>query len=80
VRIFLPPKEKRSNGLLYQELGNRLRAHREQLGMTQSEVARRMKLSRPSVVNIEAGRQAVSVAQLVRFVSILKSSYGDLLP
>lgn len=41
--------------------GNRLRFHREQLGWTQAELARRAGISRPAVSAIEIGRVAPSI-------------------
>lgn len=49
------------------ELGQRLRAAREACGMTQEEVAGRMDLSRPTIVQIELGNRAVSSIELDQF-------------
>jgi Zn-dependent peptidase ImmA (M78 family)/transcriptional regulator with XRE-family HTH domain len=47
-----------------QELGSRLRAAREGCRMTQEQVAQHLGLSRPTVVQIEAGNRSVSSLEL----------------
>ena len=42
---------------LYSELGRKIRHVRESKQLTQGELAKRLGISRASVVNIEAGRQ-----------------------
>jgi Zn-dependent peptidase ImmA (M78 family)/transcriptional regulator with XRE-family HTH domain len=49
-----------------QELGRRIRAARDVCGMTQDDVAARLGVSRPSVVQIEAGNRAISSLELDR--------------
>jgi len=49
-----------------QELGRRIRAARDACGMTQDAVAAHLSLSRPTVVQIEAGNRAVSSLELDR--------------
>jgi len=49
-----------------QELGARIRAAREASRMTQDEVAKHLVLSRPTVVQIEAGNRSVSSLELDR--------------
>jgi transcriptional regulator with XRE-family HTH domain len=43
--------------ILYHLLGQRIQQEREKAGISQSELARRLQMSRTSIVNIEAGRQ-----------------------
>ena len=63
------------------EVGVRLRAAREERArLTQLAFAKAVGLSRPSVANIENGRQQISVAQLLRFASVLNVDPCDLLP
>jgi transcriptional regulator with XRE-family HTH domain len=45
-------------------LGARVRTRRAQLGLTQHALAARSGFSRPSIANVEAGRQNVSLRQL----------------
>lgn len=49
-----------------QELGTRIRAAREASHMTQDEVAKHLGVSRPTVVQIEAGNRSVSSLELDR--------------
>lgn len=42
---------------VYQSLGARVRMIRETLGLSQADLAKKVGLTRVSVVNIEAGRQ-----------------------
>lgn len=68
--------EVRFHGLL----GQAIRTRREQLGLTQEQVAKALALSRTSIVNIEKGRQRLIVFQLVRLASALRCEVVDLLP
>lgn len=52
------------------EIAKRLRAAREQCGLSQGQVAEMMKLQRPSISEIEAGRRGVSAEELARFSKI----------
>jgi len=45
--------------IVYKQIGLRIRSIRETLGVTQSELAERVGLTRTSIVNIEAGRQRI---------------------
>jgi transcriptional regulator with XRE-family HTH domain len=57
------------------ELGERLRRSREYLGLSQSEVAEHMHLSRPAITNIEAGRRKVSTFELARLAQLYRQPY-----
>lgn len=48
--------------------------------MSQDELAGAASLSRTSIVNIERGRQGVSIATLYRLAAALVCSPGELLP
>lgn len=50
--------------LTSQELGRRIRAAREASGLTQDEVAKHLAVSRPTIVNTEAGNRDVSSLEL----------------
>ncbi|MDE3102666.1 MAG: helix-turn-helix transcriptional regulator [Chloroflexota bacterium] len=52
-------------------LGVRLRATRERLGLSQAEIARRLKAQPPYVAAVEAGRVNVTIGQLGRIASAL---------
>jgi transcriptional regulator with XRE-family HTH domain len=65
---------------LYEALGKAIRARREALDLTQSEVSDSVGMSRGSVTNIECGRQSLLVDQLYKFAEALKTTPTDLLP
>lgn len=48
----------------YIKLGNRINSLRVVKGMTQDELAKKMKLQRTSIANIEAGRQRMLLHQV----------------
>lgn len=61
-------------------VGAAIRAERDRLGITQDDLAQRLGMSRPSVANIEKGRQQISVAQLLSFSKALGVAAASLLP
>lgn len=66
---------------IYQEIGAQVAARRNALGLTQAEVARKVGMSRPSVANVEVGRQRVLVHQLYSLARALEmDDPRDLLP
>jgi transcriptional regulator with XRE-family HTH domain len=66
---------------LYRRLGRAVAKRREELGMTQGEVAEKLGLSRASLANLESGRQRIMVHQLFALVNALKlNSILDLVP
>ncbi|MDB5093164.1 MAG: hypothetical protein JWO85_1265 [Candidatus Eremiobacteraeota bacterium] len=60
-------------------LGARVRARREALALTQAALAARAGISRPSVANVEAGRQNVGLRQLVSLAQALDVELASLL-
>lgn len=44
---------------IYEAFGRRVAVRRRELGLTQADLARRIRMSRASVANIESGRQNV---------------------
>ena len=52
------------------EIADRLRAAREQAGLSQGKVAKILKFNRPTISEIEAGRRRVSGEELARFSKI----------
>src|SRR5208337_15614 len=67
---------------LYRELGRRIREARELTGerLSQEKLAKRLKLSRASIVNIEAGRQHAPVHLLWQIAEILGTDLTLLIP
>lgn len=51
-------------------IGARLRLAREQAGLSQGQVAKMLRLHRPSISEAEAGRRKVSTEELVEFARI----------
>lgn len=68
------------SGWLVDAFGAGLRRVREEVGLTQEELASRAGLSRTSVVNIEHGRQGVSLATLYDLARALDAAPASLLP
>jgi transcriptional regulator with XRE-family HTH domain len=60
-------------------LAARLRAAREQAGLSQGQVAKLMKLHRPTISEIEAGRRRVVSEELTTFAKIYKVSVAWLM-
>lgn len=67
-------------GELYRSVGAEIRRRRERLRTTQDELALQVGLSRASVANVEAGRQAVPLHLLVDIASALGAELADLVP
>jgi transcriptional regulator with XRE-family HTH domain len=55
-------------------IAGRLRLAREQAGLSQSQVAAKLDLHRPTVSEIEAGRRRVSADELSQFARLYKVS------
>lgn len=63
------------------QVGAAIRFQREtKLKITQSELGQLLSLSRPSIANIEAGRQNLTVPQLIHFAEVLAVAPEELLP
>jgi transcriptional regulator with XRE-family HTH domain len=59
-------------------LGERVRELRADRGLTQLRLAERSGMSRPSIANVEAGRQNVSVRHLCALAAALGVRVDDL--
>lgn len=57
---------------LYQRLGYALRDQRLKLWYSQADIAKKVGLTRTSIVNIEAGRQRIRVDQIEDFAHALR--------
>lgn len=64
---------------VYAEVGARLRAARRRTVLTQDALARLAGISRPSVSNIEAGRQSVTLALFLSLADALGADPAELL-
>lgn len=60
-------------------VGTRVRYIRETLGITQQDLARRVKLTRTSIANIEAGRQRLQLHTVEQLAAALSTSPRNLL-
>jgi transcriptional regulator with XRE-family HTH domain len=64
---------------VYGQFGLRVRRIREALGIDQASLAKRVGLTRTSIVNIEASRQRVLLADVEKFASALGVSEKHLM-
>lgn len=60
----------------WKALGERLRAAREYLGLSQHEVSELLGVSRPAVTQMEAGRRKVSTLELREFARLYRRPYA----
>ncbi len=65
---------------IYETFGAQVRERRSALRLTQLELATRIKLTRGSVANIEAGRQSVLLHQFLDIAAALCVKPAQLLP
>ncbi len=66
--------------ILYKLLGKKIRDKREKSGLSQSKLAGKLKMSRVSVVNIEAGRQRPPLHLIWKIAEIFETELSLLLP
>jgi transcriptional regulator with XRE-family HTH domain len=64
---------------IQRRVGARVRGLRFGCGLTQLALAQRSGISRPSIANVEAGRQNVSLGQLCALAAALGVAVEDLL-
>lgn len=65
------------NALLLQALGTALKERRNELGLTQEDVAGAAELDRPFITMIESARKQPTVSVLWRLAAALQLSPGD---
>ncbi len=73
-----PRRKKRAAGSVNQEVGRRLRAHRERSNISLRELARRLGISPSAISQIETGKSLPSVSTLYAIVSELGMSLDEL--
>jgi len=71
---------KNSTDRVYQEIGRRIFAARDEKGITQEQLASRIGLKRTSITNIEKGRQQVLVHMLIKIAEALAVELPTLIP
>lgn len=64
----------------YEALGENIRKRRDECHLTQEALANKVGISRPSLANIERGRQRLTVDQLVEIAGILERSLDEIVP
>ena len=62
------------------DVGEKLKLARRSMGLRQEDMAQVLHRSRAAYVNMEQGRQAISLEHLVRLAIVLKKELRDLLP
>jgi transcriptional regulator with XRE-family HTH domain len=66
---------------IYKVFGNAVSTRRKALGLTQAELASKVKVSRASIANIESGRQNVLLHHVYALAAALEfTRVGELLP
>lgn len=61
-------------------VGDMVAKHRNELGLTQLELAQQIGVSRAQVANIESGRHDPPVSRLRMFATALRCNVQDLIP
>jgi transcriptional regulator with XRE-family HTH domain len=67
-------------GNFYEDFGRRLAQVRRAAGLSQQALGERVALSRPSIVNVEKGRQRVPLHMLIEFAAALGVEPTNFLP
>lgn len=62
-----------------QKLGERIKKFREDLGLSQEELASKLSLPRPSISQIESGQRDINSLELAKLAKIFETSVDDLL-
>ena len=76
IRIMYLRKEQKTR--LYKLLAERIKAKRQ--GMSQEDVAKRIGVSRTTLINIESGDQSVPLHVLLALAHVFQCRLEDLLP
>jgi len=63
--------------LTQKQIGHRLSELRKLKGLSQEDLARKVKISRPSLAQIELGNRSVDILELQKFSLILEFSIDD---
>ena len=70
----------REDTSFYRQFGQNLRQARREAGLSQADLAIAVELTRPSVSNIERGRQGISLHTFGKMLRVLNVQPGKLLP
>lgn len=63
--------------LSQKQIGQRLTELRKLKGLSQEDLAKRIKISRPSLAQIELGNRSIDILELQRFAEVLEFSLDD---
>ena len=69
-----------ADGEFYRHVGTQVRRLRMKAGLKQDDLATRVDMSRASIANVEAGKQAVPLHQFAAIAEALGTDVGSLLP
>lgn len=64
---------------IYEKIGARIKSLRDKAGMSQDTLAKRMKLPRPAISQIEGGSRKIATDELLKLSQIFHVSVNDLL-
>ncbi|MDR2407007.1 MAG: helix-turn-helix domain-containing protein [Bacteroidales bacterium] len=67
-------------GTLYSQIGEKVRSLRTSMSLNQEDLSKKVGMTRSSIAQIEAGKQAVSVYTLYRLGEALNKPIADILP
>ena len=65
---------------LYSMLGERIKKRREEVGLRQEALAKKINMSRTSISNIESGKHQIPLSKLYLLSNVLKYEIHFLLP
>ncbi|MCK9255460.1 MAG: DUF4065 domain-containing protein [Bacteroidales bacterium] len=66
-----------NNNLSHKQIGQRISELRKKKGLTQEELAKKLKISRPSLSQIELGNRSIDILELQKMSIILEFSIDD---
>ncbi|RCW40584.1 helix-turn-helix domain-containing protein [Paenibacillus prosopidis] len=78
--VFFDHIDWKSESLLYGEIGKRIRDARLKKRFTQEDLSSRVRLSRPSISNLENGLQNISLHTLYEICFVLEVSIHKIIP
>lgn len=61
---------------IYRKLGNLIAEKRKEQGVTQEQLAKKVRMSRPALANMEKGRQRIMIHQLMKIEKTLDHQQG----
>ena len=66
--------------VFYEKIGQKISSLRNKKSIKQDDLAQLLSLSRPSVVNIEKGKQKISVFDLIKISKFLNVELEEIIP